>query len=505
MKLFGKCNAKKITVIAVCAVISGLLLIFALQAYPVPAGDSMFFLAPAVQFAKSGDLANPIDPVGWPIMNAVDPSGMKRFLFHPPLFQLVLNFLMPEASPQGALIAVSFINIAVVWFTALLLYKGATRKTKLHWRGVGVIAAALVALAASLTETGRPEIVGRLWVVLGALVLLYVPKKYNWIPLGILLGLMFATHAAAGVFSIFIVGLALSIALPFREIVVKGSAMLCIAFFTALGGILLGPYGIRETIEGAFAYAMVIMNSIGQEGLRLFTLSNLLNYYIFSQAAPFYGLVVLLLFISGVFLCWKYRKRVASPLVAGICAIAIAYSIGKIMYTIGHTYYITLFAPVICLVFVYFFFETKRVGQWTTILVFALVATGFARTALLFPFFIQQGQGLKEARAHIAKVIQPYENENVEFGIGGGSGGGAWYFFDDYKNVYPYVLPEKPKEKTALIVVQQRYSGKLTPPEVPGCAIKDDAFSKETPKMFGIKLGNTMPGYGYAVYDCLKK
>ncbi len=298
MKLFGKCNAKKITVIAVCAVISGLLLIFALQAYPVPAGDSMFFLAPAVQFAKSGDLANPIDPVGWPIMNAVDPSGMKRFLFHPPLFQLVLNFLMPEASPQGALIAVSFINIAVVWFTALLLYKGATRKTKLHWRGVGVIAAALVALAASLTETGRPEIVGRLWVVLGALVLLYVPKKYNWIPLGILLGLMFATHAAAGVFSIFIVGLALSIALPFREIVVKGSAMLCIAFFTALGGILLGPYGIRETIEGAFAYAMVIMNSIGQEGLRLFTLSNLLNYYIFSQAAPFYGLVVLLLFIS---------------------------------------------------------------------------------------------------------------------------------------------------------------------------------------------------------------
>ena len=501
----NKMCSKKRIIIAVAFLVSVIFFVFADNAYPIPAGDSMFFLVPAVEFAKHGSLVNPIDPVGWPINRIIDPSGMKKFLFHPPLFQVVLRALMPEASPEGALLALSFINIAVIWLSALLFYKVAARRKELDWSMVGLIVLAFFALAASLTEVGRPETLARLWAVLGALTPFYISKRYSWICFGVILGLMFATHAAAGVFSIFVLGLMFGIVFFFREIVIKGSAMLLVAFVVSLGGIAIGPYGIRETIEGTFVYATIIVHSIGQEGLKLFTSSNFLNHYIFSQAAPFYGAAILLLFVSGIFFWWKHRSRIASPTVTLICALAIAYLVGKIVYTIGHTYYIPLFAPVICLIFIRLFLETKAVGRGATIMVLALITVGFARTALLFPFFIKQGQGLKEARAEVAKVIGSYETEDVVFGIGGGSGGGSWYFFDDYKRAYPYVLSQKPKEKTAFIFIQQRYSGMLAPPEVPGCVLEGDTFSKETPSVLGIKIGNTMPGYGYAAYNCIKK
>lgn len=487
------------------AAISIALLVFAYFAYPVPAGDSMFFLVPAVQFAKSGALTNPIypsDPINNTISNIVDPSGMKKFLFYPPLFQLVLSFLMPEASSQGVIIAVALINILVVWFSALLFYKVATRKKELNWLGVSVMILVLVALAASLAETGRPEALARMWIVLGALVPFYISKKYDWIFYGVLLGLMFATHPAGGFFSTLILGLMFGITLPFEKIILKGSAILLIAFFTTLGGITLGPFSIRETIEGTFANAVVEIHGVAQEASKLFTLSNLSNHYIFSQTAPFYGLVIALTLVVGFFFFWKHRSRIVSPFVVVLCVIALAYFVGKIMFTIGHVYYITLFAPIIFSVCFSFFGETKAFGKSVVILIFALIATGFMRTVLLFPLFVKQAQGLSEARAHIANIIQPYENQNVKFGVGGGSGGGSWYFSEDYKNMYSYNLSERPKENTAFIFLQQRYSGRLTPPEISGCVLKDNAFSETVPKIFGVKLGNTMPGYGYAVYNC---
>lgn len=463
----------------------------------------MFFLLPATQFASGGMLTNSLDPVEWPY-NLADPSEAKKFLLHPPLFQLVLSSLAPSATPQGIFLAISFINILVIFFTTLLFYKIVSRKEELNWWHVGVIVMALLALVASLLEIGRPETLSRLWVVLGALVPFYVSKKYDWIFYGILLGFLFATHLAAGAVSFIVLGLFFGITLSFKKIVLKSSAILCIAFFTVLGVIAIGPFGIRETIEGSFMYATIIADSTLQEAANSFTLSNLLNNYVFSQVAPFYGLVILLFVISGAFFFWKYRNRITTPIVATISAIAIFYIIGKIIYTIGHVYYITLFTPIIFSIFIYLFLETKWFSRVTVLMVFAFVATGFARVALLFPFFIKQEPSLSEARVRIMEIIRPYKDTDVKFGIGAGFGGGVWYFFDDYKNLYSYSSSKKPKEKTAFIFSQQRYSGLLKPPEIAWCRLIVDEFSREIPKMFGVKLGNTMPGYGYAVYNCLE-
>ena len=125
LKLF---DFKKIAIIFACLFIAALFLVFALNAYPVPAGDSQFFLVPAVQFAHNGTLISPLFPSEWEMDLLIDPSGMRRFLFYPPLFPLAVSFLMPVASALGVFTALAFLNIAVVAFSAFAFYKIATLK-----------------------------------------------------------------------------------------------------------------------------------------------------------------------------------------------------------------------------------------------------------------------------------------------------------------------------------------------------------------------------------------
>jgi len=94
--------------------------------------------------------------------------------------------------------------------------------------------------------------------------------------------------------------------------------------------------------------------------------------------------------------------------------------------------------------------------------------------------------------------MREYPGKDMRFGVTGS----FWSLSEDYHRMYLYDWPEGPKEGTASIFFQQRYSGMLTPPEIPGCVLANNQFSSAVPRLLGVKLGNTMPGYGYAVYDC---
>ncbi|MDP2704172.1 MAG: hypothetical protein Q8P01_03030 [bacterium] len=492
-----KIDLKKSFIVFTCLIVIALFLVFAYSVYPVPGGDSIFYLAPAVQFAARGTLISPFYSE-WLMDKIVDPSGMKRFLYYPPLFPLAVSALMPQATPQGALIAIALINIAVIALSILLFYKVATRKESLDWKKVFLIVIALLALASSLTETGRPETLARLWVALGALVYFYAHKKYDWVFYGILLGLMFATHPAGGIFSIFILGMVFGATLKLKDVFLKGSATFFLGFLVFLGVIILGPFGISETIGGIFRHIITLNHIIAQLPQKFFTPSNMFKYFIAFPTAPFYAFVMLLVPVAGIFFYRKYRKCLVSTWLVLVCAAMLVYLFGKAI-SLGHAFYTTLFAPLIFSIFIYLFLESGRFWKSVTITVLLLVATGFLRTTLLFPFFLKQGVTLEEARAHFARLTRPYEGKNVLFGVTGG----LWTLTENYEKVYSYnTWPDKPKERTALVFFQQRYSGMLTPPPVDGCALTYDSFSKSVPKIFGVKLGNTMPGYGYAVYDC---
>ncbi len=497
MNFLFKINFKKSLIVFVCFLIVALFIIFAYYSYPVPAGDSIFYLAPAVQFAAKGTLISPLYPSEWIMDKVVDPLGMKRFLYYPPLFPIVLSYLMPEATPQGIFVAIAILNIVVISLSALLFYKIATRKTVLSWSGVFLIVVALLALVASLAETGRPEVLARLWVVLGTLVPFYISKKYDWIFYSTFLGLMFATHPAGGIFSILILGIVLGARYAFKDFTLRGGAILFVSSFVSLSAITLGPFGIGETLGGIFRHAIAVT----QVTQKFLTFSNIFNYFIVSPTAPFYGLIVLLVLIAGIYFYRKYRDHLVSPRFVFLCAALLVFLLGKAIL-LGHAFYPSLFTPLSFSILIYFFLEKGILQKVAIIVTFMLVVTGIMRTTILFPFFIRQDSTLEQARTHFAELIRPYLGSNAKIAVTGG----FWSLTENYKNVYPYnTWPEKPKENTALVFFQQRYSSMLNPPEIAGCSLISDKFSREIPKVFGVKLANTMPDYGYAVYNCLKK
>ncbi|MEK9194539.1 MAG: hypothetical protein AAB884_01885, partial [Patescibacteria group bacterium] len=357
MTFLEKLDVKKIIMVALCVLISVLFFVFAYQAYPVPAGDSIYFLVPAVQFAARAELVSPLYPSDWMMDKVIDPTGARRFLFYPPLFPLVVSALMPWATPQGAFVGVAIINIAVILLSVLLFYKIVTLGGDLSWFKVFLVTLGLFALAASLFEAGRPEVLARLWIVLGALVPFYTSKKYQWVLFGILLGLIFATHPPAGVFSILVLGIYFGATLKFKDIVLWGSKIFLLSFLVSLGSIALGPFGVRETIYGTFRHVIAVNNFVALTGQTQgwFTLPNLFNHYILSPVAPFYGLVIILFLILAVQFSRKHYDRFASPFVMIFCGAALLYIVGKVTYSMGHVFYITLFAPLIFAAFIHSF------------------------------------------------------------------------------------------------------------------------------------------------------
>jgi hypothetical protein len=174
-----------------------------------------------------------------------------------------------------------------------------------------------------------------------------------------------------------------------------------------------------------------------------------------------------------------------------------AFILSKVTYSLGHVFYVSLFAPLIFAIFIFYFLKTGLFFKSVIIITFLLVGTGIVRTALLFPSFVAQGATLDNARKQFEVVINQ-RGRAMKIGLTGG----LWALTEEYYNTYPYASLEKLRDGTALIFFQQRYSGMLTPPPIEGCALFYDRFSKEIPRMFGVRLANTMPGYGYAIYDC---
>lgn len=499
MALFQNLNSKKLAIVFFCILLAALFIIFAKNAYPVPAGDSQFFLVPAIQFAKNGLLISPLFPDEKTIDLIIDPTGMRRFLFEPPLFPLILSQLMLAPASYGIFFALGFINIALLFLSAFLFYKFAVKNRELKWSSVFLIFISLLALTSSLAETGRPETLARLFIVLALLASFFILKKYDWIFYGIFLGLIFATHPALGFISILVLGIFFGATLKFKEIILKGSALILIAFFTVLGAISLGPFSIKETIEGTWANAITVSHALSTSNHEFLEFRNLIKYYFTSQAAPFYGLVIILTIIAGLFFFFKYRQKIVSLRATVFFGVALIAVFIKLIFSAGHIFYITAFAPVIFLVLFYFFLKTGSLGKISTVLVLILVSIGIIRTTLLFPSFLKQRPTLKQARVDYAKIVSGRPNSLV------GITGSLWPLTENYKNVYSYnSWPEKPKTDTDLVFFGQRYSGLLKPPKIKGCEIIDDKFSKEAPKFLGFKLGNTMPGYGYAVYNCNK-
>lgn len=498
MDILRKFGFKESVIVFICIIFAALFFVFAYHVYPVPGGDSEFFLVPALQFANGKGLTTPLFPDERAI-NLIDPSGAKKFLIYPPLYPLLLSRGIGSASPVDIFISIAALNTLTMWLGAFVFYKAVKRERTMSWSDVLVVILGLLALASGLVGgSGRPEILASLWVMLGILVFLWAGKKYEWVWYGVLLGLMCSTHFMGGIIAFLVVGTIFAARFEWQRALARISTVLLTAVATFCAVVAMGPFGVWETVVGTVKNALMVSAGYAAQFSEWFTLPKFLHYYFLSPVTTFYGFVVLLMFVSGLFFFRKYKNRLVSPAIFAVCVAGLVCMLGSMVYSVGHIFYLLIFAPLLFLGFIRYFSEGGVVPKIITVAVLAFVAAGFIRTVLLLPSFLEEGQSFYEVREAFGKVMREHPDKDIRFGVTGS----FWSLSEDYHRMYLYSWPEKPKEGTAFIFFQQRYSGLLTPPEIPGCSLTNNEFSSAVPKLLGVKLGNTMPGYGYAVYDC---
>jgi hypothetical protein len=51
------------------------------------------------------------------------------------------------------------------------------------------------------------------------------------------------------------------------------------------------------------------------------------------------------------------------------------------------------------------------------------------------------------------------------------------------------------------VVLQQAYRRSMEPPPIEGFTLRENHFLARQPRLMGLKLGNVVPGYNFAVYS----
>jgi len=497
-RIFGKIDAKKIAIILVALSIAAIIIVFAYFIYPTPGGDSFFFVPAAINFSLKGELSNKITD----LTSIVDPTGAGRFLYYVPLFPVLLKYLMFTPTSQGASLAIALINSIVIALSALVFYKIATfNKIKFTWFNVFVISMSLLGLATTLgINVGRPEILARLFFVIAFILAFYILPERLWLLFSLLLGLMGATQPIGAIIFAIIMGIFFSIIFNTREAIKTIAKIYISAVVVFLSVMLLAPFSIADKINGILKHASLITVPPHADNF----LSIFFHYYFLDTNTTFFGLILLFSSMIGLWMYFRCHNRIhSSKLFVVFIILLLLIVLYSIIYP-NHVYNILIFSPLFFGAIVYFL-RNVTYPIYLKVIIVAVVtlsSIGFLRAVALFPFFLKDGVSLNEAKFHFQKLKDSMDvNEII------GVSDGLWPILDSYNNIRVYPPQFDLKQKNySIILQQQNYSGLTTPLDVvDNCPLKENMFIFKNPKIFGIKLANTMPGYAYAVYECPNK
>ncbi|HSU82981.1 MAG TPA: hypothetical protein VLR69_11215 [Thermoanaerobaculia bacterium] len=453
------------------------LFVFGASVFPIPTGDSHAFVPPALLLKAGGGLRNPISD----LTRQLDPTGQARYLQYPPLFPWIVAGLMARPTPSAAFLAIAGLNAVNVILCALLLVRAA------RFRPWWATAAALLGIATLLAgeQTGRPEVLATLWVLLAVHVHLALPPERSWLPVGVILGLLGATHPVGALLLGLLAVMAHAARLSTRSALGMSAGTLAVSLAVFAGLLAASPYGLRETLEGLRRHGGAVAARSSQ--------GTLIPYWITNPGGTLYALPYLLLI---ALLAWRAARRelpVRSPALlaaALLPLLAVAWRTGVQIPELS--YNVLLFAPAV-------FAANLRLaggeaGGWPgrgTALAHGLTGLGYLRQLVLFGLFLTQGVPLTEARGAFQRL--PAEARVAVTPS-------LWVVAEDYQRMTVFPLAEGPRAGQDAVMVQQSYTGLTSPPDLPGYRLTENRFLPLPGRLLGIKVANTVPGYGYAIY-----
>jgi len=476
------------SLLAAWAILSSMLLLSAHRMYPVPDVDAAAFLPQAINLAQGRGLVNPMyDPAV-----ATDPAGRGRQYFYPPLFQVTVAALLPEPTARGAFVAVALLDAATLLLSTLLLLAVGDA-------GAGATALACLALLGLTGQmgnaAGRPESLAGGLAVATTLIALRT-KSPGPVPvtlMGVVLGLMGATHPVGGLMLAIAIAGYLAVRLPARRVAALLLLLVAVALPTFAGVVALSGTDLALLIRGLLKHARVAILP-GREEV-------LWAYLIAGVRAPLLGVLWALAALAAADIWRAQRQRVASPWILTGAVVAASAATGYFVLRAPPRYYnLALFSPLAYAVVLYWLGWRFGRHTWTparmaataaAAIVFLGTGAGLVRRVLAYPFAMGQGRSWAEARADFRRLDAAGDTILVTHSL--------WVLATEYDRLRIEGNNQRPC-RYGLYLQQQAASGLAHAPDLPGHAPVFSSFTPAEPRLLGLRLARTIGGYGFAAY-----
>ncbi|MCC6546476.1 hypothetical protein IT570_04845 [Candidatus Sumerlaeota bacterium] len=477
-----------IALFSVTALLVAILFLFAWHAYPPPNGDSLAFIPAAISYARGDGLISPV----WKYAVTLDPTGAHRFLNHGPYYPIVVGALMPKADVYGALFAIRLIDSVVLLLGACVGRLFLVRLGAWNWKGCLLVILTLGGICTHLVWSLRPERLALLCYILVAMIWLF----WKGSTLVALLASA-ALHAFAGTVHPLAALMLAPVVLAYfsvrwrcaellRHLSIHAGATL--ATFLLL--MHLSPHGLADSLAGQRTMTQVLV----VEG-RTAQAWEFLFHFVTDPRKALFGVVIVGGCVCGVIQYGRHRRAIASP--AGFHT-AIAFLLLIVYYFIlrkpSTVYNFVPFYPVLVALILWWFAQTNR--WWVAAFLLASNVVSFARWLVLFPFFLQGGVTLEDARARFESLAA-----EVPGTIGGTNI--VWTFTEHYDRLFDYpsnVQAIQATEDHSYLVIQQFAYGGMNPEPIAHHALMESRFHSHSVRLLGINLGNRMPDYAFAIY-----
>lgn len=504
-------DCKKMAVFLLPFFIIIILFIFALNAYPVAGGDSIYYVATAINHKLGHGLINQLSPM----FLVGDPSGAGKFLVFPPLFPLVLIWLMPTGTPQGAHMAMFMLYAATILLASFIYRKLMIPDWgQVSWYRIVIYIFSLFSLAAiTIFYPGRPETLARLLVTLALFGLLYPHKNWLWLLLGAVLGLNIATHPGPAILFAPLIGIFFAFYHPIK----KALGLTFLAFTVSLIVFFLitqvFSYGALPTALGVFhQFSRLNANlspagylASGQPSVIIqpflitqdFLIRIIANLTV-SRGAAFQGLIITFALAFSLLFYRRFKNIIAAPSLFYLFSLLTAGLLFLLLVYKQNLSYVFALTPLWILIIAYYSttLAYSKILKFAALAVIILSSLIFFHRVALFPFLIKSGMSLERARAAFQQLpLDPNQRIGVD--------GTIWPISENYSRMYLWGDYEDVKYPTTTIIMREGVNGWTElPAELSYCRAVKDFFTRKKPVIFGIPLANTMPGYAFSVYDC---
>ena len=480
-------------------VLAAVILTFAWHCWPVLDGDAINFVPNMVTYASDGSLVNTPSSIA----QEVDSAGGGRLIHHGFLYEMVVGRISLFPTYPAVILTMAVVEVLALGACAFVLYRAAnTTAAGPGWLRLGLVVFALGGSAASLVGLrGRPEPFGILLVASSASFMCLLSWRWHFLCVGGAMGLLAATHPVGALLCAPIAALYASVRCMGRE----WFAWLAKALLTSLAvfaaALAFYPYHLREWVEGLLRHYSIV--SWHYSSVLAGDPQRVCYYWLTNPRAVLFGPLLLMSLVAGLCLAWRFRSAIQFKGAFVLCSFS--FVIGAYLLAMRNpqnNYNLQLLTPVLYSLLIVFALgclspqanalpvQFRLFAVAIVLGGVALTGLGLARDVALFPFFLKHGLRYDQARNGLQKIRANWpERICITEGL--------FSLTEDYRNLN---FKSETAKAPPILVVQQINSGLLLAPSLDNYVLVEDYFSPVAPRWLGIKIGNTVGGYNFAVY-----